>query len=48
MFLYDILGRKNAFLGYKNEKLKKSKVDIFPNGITHGSGPKMAILPTFF
>ena len=22
---YDILGRKNAFLGYKNMKLKKSK-----------------------
>ena len=42
------LKRKNAFLGYKNEKLKKSKVDIFPNGITHGSGPKMAILPTSF
>ena len=23
--LYDILERKNAFLGYKNKKLKKSK-----------------------
>ena len=22
---YDILGRKNAFLGYKNKKFKKSK-----------------------
>ena len=44
----DILERKNAFLGYKNEKLKKSKVDIFPKGITHGSGPKMAILSTCF
>ena len=44
----DILERKNAFQGYKNKKLKKSKVDIFPRGITHGSGPKLAIFPTFF
>ena len=27
---YDILERKNAFLGYKNKKLKQSKIDIFP------------------
>ena len=45
---YDILERKNAFLGYKNKKLKKSKIDIFPKGLTHGFGPKMAIFPTFF
>ena len=44
---YDILEQKNAFLGYKNTKLKKSKIDIFPNGLTHGFGPKMAIFPTF-
>ena len=24
-FFYDILERKNAFLGYKNKKFKKSK-----------------------
>ena len=24
------------------------KIDIFPKGITHGFGPKMAISPTFF
>ena len=23
-------------------------MDIFPKGLTHGFGPKMAILPTFF
>ena len=23
-------------------------MDIFPKGITHGFGPKMAIFPTFF
>ena len=46
--LYDILERKNAFLGYKNKKLKSRKIDIFPKGLTHGFGPKMAIFPTFF
>ena len=45
---YDILERKNAFLGYKNKKFKKSKIDIFPKGLTHGFGPKMAIFPSFF
>ena len=46
--LYDILERINAFLGYKNKKIKKSKIDIFPKGLTHGFGPKMAIFLTFF
>ena len=27
---YDILERKNAFLGYKNNKLKTQKIEIFP------------------
>ena len=45
---YDILERKNAFLGYKNKKFKKSKMAIFPKGLTHGLCPKMAIFPTFF
>ena len=45
---YDILERKNAVLGYKKKKFKKSKIDIFPNGLTHCFGPKMAIFPTFF
>ena len=35
---YDMLERKNAFLGYKNNKFKNSK----------NVGPKMAIFPTFF
>ena len=48
MLLYDILERKNAFLGYKNKKLKQSKIDIFPKGLAHGFVPKMAIFPTFF
>ena len=47
---YDILERKNAFLGYKNEKLKKNnkKIDIFPKGLTHGLSQKTAFFPTFF
>ena len=45
---YDILERKNAFLGNKNMKFKKSKMDIFPKGLTHGFGRKIAIFPTFF
>ena len=45
---YDILERKNAFLGYKNKKFKKSKNCIFPKTLTHGIGPKMPIIPTFF
>ena len=31
--LYDILDRKNAFLGYKNTKLKKSKNWDFSKGV---------------
>ena len=45
---YDILERKNVFLRHKNRKFKKSKIDVFPKGLTHGFGPKMAIFPTFF
>ena len=45
---YNILERKNAILGYKNKKFKKSKINIFLNGLTHGFGPKMASFPTFF
>ena len=35
----DIVKRKNAFLGYKNKKFKRRKIDIFPKGLTHGFGP---------
>ena len=45
--LYDIPERKNAFLGYKNRKFKRRKFDIFPKGLTHGFGPKMAISQPF-
>ena len=46
---YDIPKRKNASLGFKKKKIKKSKkIYIFPKRLTHGFGPKMAIFPTFF
>ena len=40
---YDMQNGKNDFLGYKNKNFKQSKLDIFPKGLTHGFGPKMAI-----
>ena len=40
---YDILGRKNDFLGYKNREFKKSKNWHFQIGLTHGFDPKTAI-----
>ena len=46
---YDIPKRKNAFLGFKKKKIKKSKkIYIFPKRLTHGFGPKIAIFLTFF
>ena len=32
----------------KTRSLKSQKIDIFPKGLTHGFGIKMAIFPTFF
>ena len=46
---YDIPEQKNAFLGNnKKEVQKDKKVKFFRKGLTHGCGPKMAILGTFF
>ena len=47
-FLYHILERKNAFLGYKKKKFKNSKNCRFLKALTHGFGPKMAVFPTIF
>ena len=48
-FFYDIPKQKNAFLGFKKKKIKKSKkIDVFPKGLTHGFGIKMAIFRNFF
>ena len=44
----DILEPKKSFLGYKKTRSSKNrKIDIFPKGLTHGFGPKMAIFPIF-
>ena len=47
-FFKDIVERKNASLGQKNKKFKKSKNWHFSKGLTHGFGPKMAIFANFF
>ena len=44
---YDIMKRKNAFLGNKNKKSKKSKNWHFSKGVMPGFASKMAIFPTF-
>ena len=44
---YDNLELKNAFLSYKKKRSNSRKIDLFPKGLTHAFGPKMAIFPTF-
>ena len=44
---YDILQRKNAFLRYKTKSPKNRINGIFPKGLTHGFGRKMAIFLIF-
>ena len=45
---YDILERKNAFLGYKNKKLKKSKNWHFSKGVNPWFWSKNGHFSTFF
>ena len=45
---YDILERRNTFLGYEIMKSKKSKNWYFSKGVNPWFGPKMAIFSTFF
>ena len=45
---YDIPERKNAFLGSKNKKFKKSKNGHFSKGVNPWFVFKIAIFPTFF
>ena len=57
-FFGAIQARKMSFSIFQNEKApfqaikttssKSRKIDIFPKGLTHGFGPKMAIFLTFF
>ena len=39
---------KTPFQAIKTRSSKSRKIDIFPKGLTHGFGPKMAIFPTLF
>ena len=45
---YDILEPKTPFLALRTRSSKIRKIDIFPKGLAHGFGPKMAIFPTLF
>ena len=45
---YDILEPKKNFVGYKKKSSISQKIDIFPKGLTHAFGRKMAVFPTFF
>ena len=45
---YDILERKNAFLGYKNKKFKKSKNWDFSKGVNPWFWSKIGQFPIVF
>ena len=40
--------KETPFYAIKTTSSRSRKIDIFPKGLTHGFGPKMAIFPTFF
>ena len=39
---------KTTLQPIKTQSSKSRKIKIFPKGLTHGFGPKMALFPTFF
>ena len=39
---------ETPFQAIKTRSTKDRKIDIFPKGLTHGLGRKMAMLSTFF
>ena len=39
---------KTPLYAIKTRRSKSRKIDIFPKGLTHGFGPKMAIFRTLF
>ena len=46
---YDILERKNLFLGYKKIQVQKlKKIETIPKEVNPWFGQKMAIFPTSF
>ena len=48
MFFYDIVNEKTPFYAIKKRSSKGRKINIFPKGLAHDFGPKMAMFPTFF
>ena len=38
---------KTPFYAIKTRSKESRKIDIFPKGLIHGFGPKMAIFPSF-
>ena len=45
---FDILDKKGLSRLKKTRSSKSRNIDIFPKGLTHAFGPKMAIFPNFF
>ena len=45
---YTILEQKNVVLPIRKRSSKSRKIEIFPKGLTHGFGQKMAIFHVFF
>ena len=39
---------KASFWPIKTRSLRRQKINIFQNGLTHGFGPKTATFPIFF
>ena len=45
---YSRTKEKTPFYAIKSKSSKTRNINIFPRGLTHGFGPKMAIFPSFF
>ena len=43
----EILEEKTPFQAIKTRSSKRQKIDIFPKGLAHGFGLKIAVFPTF-
>ena len=44
---YNVIERENGFLRYKKKKFKKSKNWVFPKGLVHAFGQKLAFFQIF-
>ena len=47
MFFIIFWNQKTPFYAVRTRRSESRKIDIFPRGLTHSLGPKMAIFPTF-